>query len=63
MEFPMNLGPTINTPYDEDASIYHPDGITLSFSFPKEQKHGRLRYFQSTRQEMGFGHLLKNLVT
>lgn len=28
----INLGPTINTPYDEDAPFIHPDGITLFFS-------------------------------
>jgi len=28
----VNLGPTINTPYDEDAPFIHPDGITLFFS-------------------------------
>ncbi len=28
----VNMGPTINTPYDEDAPFIHPDGITLFFS-------------------------------
>ena len=28
----QNLGPTINTAYDEDAPFIHPDGITLFFS-------------------------------
>ncbi len=27
-----NLGPTINTPFDEDAPFIHPDGITLFLS-------------------------------
>ncbi len=27
-----NLGPAINTPYDEDAPFIHPDGLTLYFS-------------------------------
>src|ERR1019366_3454891 len=27
-----NLGSIINTPYDEDASFIHPDGVTLYFS-------------------------------
>ncbi|MBC7425027.1 MAG: PD40 domain-containing protein [Bacteroidia bacterium] len=30
--FPINLGPTINTPLDEQAPFIHPDGITLYFS-------------------------------
>jgi outer membrane protein OmpA-like peptidoglycan-associated protein len=29
---PKNLGPVINTPYDEDAPFIHPDGKTLYFS-------------------------------
>jgi outer membrane protein OmpA-like peptidoglycan-associated protein/tetratricopeptide (TPR) repeat protein len=29
---PMNLGPKINTPYDDDAPFIHPDGKTLYFS-------------------------------
>lgn len=29
---PQNLGPTINTPFDEDAPYFHPDGKTLYYS-------------------------------
>jgi outer membrane protein OmpA-like peptidoglycan-associated protein len=29
---PVNLGPEVNTPYDEDAPFIHPDGKTLFFS-------------------------------
>jgi tetratricopeptide (TPR) repeat protein len=29
---PINLGPAINTPFDEDAPYIHPDGRTLYFS-------------------------------
>jgi tetratricopeptide (TPR) repeat protein len=29
---PINLGPSINTPFDEDAPFIHPDGKTLYFS-------------------------------
>lgn len=29
---PMNLGPTVNTSYDDDAPFLHPDGVTLYFS-------------------------------
>jgi outer membrane protein OmpA-like peptidoglycan-associated protein/tetratricopeptide (TPR) repeat protein len=29
---PRNLGPKINTPYDDDAPFIHPDGKTLYFS-------------------------------
>lgn len=29
---PFNLGPNVNTAYDEDAPYLHPDGVTLYFS-------------------------------
>ncbi|MCB0791336.1 MAG: PD40 domain-containing protein [Flavobacteriales bacterium] len=29
---PLNLGPTVNTPYDEDGPFIHSDGTTLFFS-------------------------------
>jgi tetratricopeptide (TPR) repeat protein len=29
---PVNLGPKINTPLDDDAPFIHPDGVTLFFS-------------------------------
>ena len=29
---PENLGPTVNTPFDEDAPFLHPDGRTLYYS-------------------------------
>ena len=29
---PVNLGPKINTPFDEDAPYFHPDGRTLYYS-------------------------------
>jgi hypothetical protein len=29
---PLNLGPQVNTPYDEDAPFVHSDGVTLFFS-------------------------------
>lgn len=29
---PLNLGPHVNTPYDEDAPFIHSDGVTLFFS-------------------------------
>jgi outer membrane protein OmpA-like peptidoglycan-associated protein/Tol biopolymer transport system component len=29
---PINLGPPINTPYDEDGPFFHPDGKTLFYS-------------------------------
>jgi outer membrane protein OmpA-like peptidoglycan-associated protein len=29
---PINLGPPVNTPYDEDGPFFHPDGKTLFYS-------------------------------
>lgn len=36
----VNLGPNINTPYDDDAPFIHPDGITLFFSSKGHQSIG-----------------------
>ncbi|MBS1650465.1 MAG: PD40 domain-containing protein [Bacteroidetes bacterium] len=35
-----NMGPSINTPYDDDAPFIHPDGITLFFSSKGHQSIG-----------------------
>jgi len=37
---PVNLGPNINTKYDEDAPFIHPDGITMFFSSKGHQSIG-----------------------
>ena len=50
---PMNLGPIINTPYDEDAPFIHPDGITLYFSSKGHKNMGNYDIFKSTRFENG----------
>ena len=49
----MNLGPIINTPYDEDAPFIHPDGITLYFSSKGHKNIGGYDIFKSTRNENG----------
>lgn len=36
----LNMGPNINTPYDDDAPFIHPDGITLFFSSKGHQSIG-----------------------
>jgi len=58
---PMNLGPTINTPYDEDAPFIHPDGITLYFSSKGHKNMGGYDIFKSTRQENGLWSSPENL--
>jgi hypothetical protein len=45
---PLNLGPTINTPYDEDAPFLHSDGVTLFFSSNGHNTMGGFDVFKST---------------
>lgn len=44
---PKNLGPTINTPYDDDAPFIHPDGQSLYFSSKGHQNMGGFDVFKS----------------
>lgn len=46
---PTNLGPTINTPYDEDAPFIHPDGVTFFFSSKGHNSMGGFDVFYSTK--------------
>lgn len=48
---PLNLGPEINTPYDEDAPFIHPDGITLFFSSNGHKSMGGFDIFYSSKKE------------
>lgn len=43
----VNMGPTINTPFDEDAPFIHPDGVTLSFSSNGHNTMGGFDIFTS----------------
>ncbi|MFT6715722.1 MAG: outer membrane protein OmpA-like peptidoglycan-associated protein [Saprospiraceae bacterium] len=45
---PINLGPTINTKYDETAPFIHPDGVTLYFSSNGHKTMGGYDIFKST---------------
>ncbi|GAB4283685.1 MAG: hypothetical protein Kow0068_08620 [Marinilabiliales bacterium] len=51
---PMNLGPVINTKYDEDAPFMHPDGVTLYFSSKGHKNMGGYDIFKSVKQENGW---------
>ncbi len=42
-----NLGPAINTPYDEDAVFMHPDGKTMYFSSKGHKTMGSFDIFRS----------------
>ncbi len=44
----VNLGPTINSKYDEDSPFIHPDGITLFFSSDNENSMGGYDIFRAS---------------
>ncbi len=48
-EAPINLGPTINTPWSERTPFLHPDGKTLYFSSNGHPGLGSLDIFKSTK--------------
>jgi hypothetical protein len=47
----LNVGPTINTKYDEDGPFIHPDGITLIFASVGHKSMGGFDLFASTIEE------------
>lgn len=47
----LNLGPSINTPYNEDAPFIHPDGITLFFSSEGHKSIGGYDIMYSIKQD------------
>jgi len=49
-----NLGPTINTQYDEDAPFMHPDGVTLFFSSNGHNTMGGFDIFFSMKGDSGW---------
>ncbi|HKC69124.1 MAG TPA: hypothetical protein VKG26_12890, partial [Bacteroidia bacterium] len=49
----INMGPNINTPYEEDAPCIHADGITLSFSSNGHNTMGGFDVFTSLLSEDG----------
>lgn len=46
-----NLGPTINTKYDEDSPFIHPDGVTLFFSSQGHNSIGDYDIFYTIKKE------------
>lgn len=56
-----NLGPTINTPYDEDSPYMLPDGMTLYFSSQGHENMGGFDIFISTISEDGFWSTPENM--
>jgi outer membrane protein OmpA-like peptidoglycan-associated protein len=49
----VNLGPEINTMYDEDAPFLHPDGSTLYFTSNGHETMGGFDIFESSLLESG----------
>lgn len=49
----QNLGPVLNTEYDEEAPYLHPDGKTLYFSSKGHKTMGGFDVFKSEKQEDG----------
>jgi Tol biopolymer transport system component len=49
----LNLGPEVNTPYDDDAPFFHADGKTLYFSSKGHTSMGGFDIFRSTLSEDG----------
>lgn len=58
---PENLGPEINTPYDEDSPFFHPDANTLYFSSKGHENMGDYDIFVSRYQEDGTWSIPENL--
>ncbi len=49
----QNIGPTINTPYDEDGVFIHPDGKTMYFSSKGHTSIGGYDIFYSVMDDAG----------
>ncbi len=60
---PKNLGPTINTPFDEESVFMHPDGRTLFFSSMGHNTMGGFDIFRSVKQDDGTWTKPENLGT
>lgn len=58
-----NLGPNINTEYDEDAPFMHPDGVTLVFSSDGNKTSGGFDIFYTTKEDDGTWSQVKNMGT
>ncbi|MBL7889098.1 MAG: PD40 domain-containing protein [Bacteroidia bacterium] len=50
---PLNLGPQVNTAYDEDAPFIHPDGVTLFFSSNGHKSIGGFDIFKVVKDDDG----------
>jgi len=58
---PVNMGPTINTEYDEDAPFMHPDDSTLFFSSKGHNTMGGYDVFSVREKTDGSWGYIKNM--
>src|SRR6185312_6506394 len=58
---PVNMGPTINTEYDEDAPFMHPDDSTLFFSSKGHNTMGGYDVFSVREKPDGSWGYIKNM--
>ena len=58
---PQNIGPTINTKYDEEGVFMHPDGRTMYFSSKGHNTMGGYDIFKSVLQDDGTWSKPENL--
>lgn len=49
-----NLGPVINTPFDDDAPFIHPDGRTMFFSSKGHKSMGGFDVFYTVKNDTGW---------
>ena len=47
---PVNMGPNINSSYDEISPFIHPDGVTLFYSSNSDKSIGGYDVFVSTKK-------------
>jgi outer membrane protein OmpA-like peptidoglycan-associated protein/Tol biopolymer transport system component len=57
----VNLGPKINTEYDEESPFMMPDGVTLYFSSKGHESMGGFDIFTATQSEDGYWSAPENL--
>lgn len=57
----VNVGPKINTEYDEESPFMLPDGVTLYFSSKGHESMGGFDIFTSTQSDDGFWSAPENI--
>ena len=58
---PVNMGPTINSSYDEISPFIHPDGVTLFYSSNNEKSIGGYDIFVTQKDKNNIWPTAENL--